>query len=145
CHGNQCPREVSHDVTDNIQQWRSANCCCFYIKHQTSNIRLSSGNRSHDEEWLRAFCNWVGQGSVRRIVRYVFAAGKESDQRPARLRVVLADRATQHRIAHLQCIENCSLRDLTVELEFHFTANVRQCTQMMRKHDANHGSFTISQ
>jgi len=78
-------------------------------------------------------------------MRHVFAADEESDQRPALLRVVIADRAAQHRIFCFQCVENRTLRDLTIKFEFHFAANVRQCAQMMRKNDANHSSFIKSQ
>ena len=106
---------------------------------------LASGDCAHDEERLGAGRNRLRQRRICRIVRDVFAAGKESYERPALLRDVIADRATKHRIFCFQRVENRTLRDLIVKFEFHFAANVRQCAQMMRKNDANHGSFIKSQ
>jgi hypothetical protein len=104
---------------------------------------LASGDCAHDEERLGTGCNRLRQRRVYRIVRNVFAANKEAHQWPAFLRVMIPDGPAQHWIASLERVENFSLRNLTIELEFHFTANVRQRAQMMRENDADHITFSV--
>src|SRR5207244_5624830 len=108
------------------------------INSQPSTRELSSRDCAHNKERLGAFCDRVGQGSIRRIVRYVFTARKEPDERSPLLRIVVTNGSAQRRILGLECIENRSQRSGTVSLELHFVADARQRAQMMRKNNANH-------
>jgi hypothetical protein len=51
---------------------------------------------------------------------------------------VIAVGAAQHWIAILECVENCSLRDLAIELEFYFAAHAGERAQMMREDNTDH-------
>src|ERR1700676_1283050 len=57
---------------------------------------------------------------------------------------MVANGAAQHRIAGLECIQNRALRDTPCNFERHFTAGVRQCSEVCRKHDADHRSVCTS-
>ena len=52
----------------------------------------------------------------------IFLAGKEPQERPALLGVVLADRSAQHGIARFERVEHRALRDRTLDLEFQLGA-----------------------
>ena len=105
---------------------------------------LTSRDRAHDKEWLGAFCDCVGQRVIGRIVGHVFAANKESHHWPALLCRVITDCPTQHRIFFFECVENCPLRDLAVEIDMYFIADACQRAQMMREYDADHGKDLVS-
>src|SRR5206468_10854163 len=111
------------------------------LNHQ---LMLSSCDGAHDETRLVAFGNRVGQWSIERFVGDVFAAGKESHQRPALERVVFTDSAAQHRVSVLQCSDNCVRRHGSVKIDMHFIANFRQRAEMMWKNDSNHFSVCTS-
>jgi hypothetical protein len=74
-------------------------------------------------------------------MRKIFLAGEEPQERPPLLRAVIADGAAQHGIAGLECVEDRTLRDRTLDFELDLTADVRQCTKVLRKFDSNHDSF----
>ncbi len=57
---------------------------------------------------------------------------------------MVADRATQHRIANFQRIQHCAQGDRTGHLERCLIFNMRQGTQVRRKNYANHGSVCTS-
>ncbi len=48
----------------------------------------------------------VRQRRVGRLQREIFLAGKVTDERPALMRDMIADRAAQHRIAGLERVED---------------------------------------
>src|SRR5437660_12847859 len=73
----------------------------------STSTTLPAGNCPHDEEWLVALHDRIGQGSIRRFVRNVFAAGEEADERSALERVVFANGAAQHWVFVLQCSDHC--------------------------------------
>ena len=71
-------------------------------------------------------------------------AGEEPQERPALLRDVVADRPAQHRIAGLERVEDRALRGRALDVELHLAVDLRQRPQMIRKHDADHGSVWTS-
>lgn len=68
----------------------------------------------------------------------IFLAGEEAQKSTPLLRDLIADRAPQHGIARLQCIEHRALRDRSLDLELHLTADVRQRAKVLWKFDSNH-------
>ncbi len=74
----------------------------------------------------------------------IFLAGKESQEGPALLCVVIANSAAQHGIARLERLEHRALRDHTLDLKLHFAPYVRQRPKVLRKFDSNHGSVCTS-
>ncbi len=99
---------------------------------------LSACDSAHDKEGLGPFCNRIGQGSIKWIVRDVFPAGKESHQRPALFCFVIADGAAQHWIFFFNRVDYCAHRRRAVEIDVYFITNVRKRAQMMGEDDANH-------
>src|SRR6266542_2082803 len=96
---------------------------------------------------VKRFCSrrdLLGQRSVRRRVRYILAAGKESQERPALSRDVLANRPMQHRILSLQCIEDRSSCHFAVNLKCHISADACKGPQMCRHYNPNHGNVWTS-
>lgn len=93
---------------------------------------------------VKLFCSrrdLLRQRSVRRQVRYVLATGKESQERPALSRDVLANRPTQHRILCLQCIEDRSSCHFALNLNCHISADACKRPQMRRHYNPNHGPY----
>ncbi len=86
-----------------------------------------------------------GKADVRRLMRNIFFAGKETHHRPAFLRNVIANRSAQC-IGYFafQRVENGARRDRAIQIELHFIADARQRAQMMRQNDANHWSVCTS-
>src|SRR5258708_4352995 len=74
----------------------------------------------------------------------ILPAGEESQERPALLRDVVADRAAQHGIAGLERVEDRALRGRTLDVELHFTGDVRQPPQVWREDNPDHGSVWTS-
>ncbi len=109
----------------------------FYLNVATP---LAAGNGPYDEKGLGSHRDRVGQGGVRRLMRYILLAGEEPNERSALLRDVVADRPAQHRIAGLQCVEDRALRGLTLDVELHLAVDLRQRSQMYREYDSDHGS-----
>lgn len=54
---------------------------------------------------------------------------------------MVANRAAQHWIAGLKCVEHRALRDRTFDFKLDFTAYVRQCAKVLWKFDSNHDLF----
>jgi hypothetical protein len=105
---------------------------------------LTAGDRAYNKKRLRARCHRFGQGSIRRFMREILLAGKESYERPALMRNLIADGAAQHRITRLQRIEHGALRGRAMHIDLHLDFGVRQCSQMARQHHAYHGSVWTS-
>src|SRR4029077_14958815 len=105
---------------------------------------LASGNGPDNEEGLRPRSDRVRQRCVRWFMGEILLAGEETQERPALLRNLIADRPAQHRIAGLECGKDGALRNLTAHLELSVAAHARQCSRMWRKHDSDHGSVWTS-
>ena len=99
---------------------------------------------SYQEKGFYSRRDGPGKRSVGRFVRQVFSAGEEPDERTPLLRDVIENRAGERRVPRLQGIENGSLRDWRRDLELHFAGDLRQDTQMRRKHDADHARVCTS-
>src|ERR1700730_10608264 len=52
---------------------------------------LSSGNCSHNKKRLSTFRDWIGQGSIGRFVRNVFATSEKAHERATLLCLMIAD------------------------------------------------------
>src|ERR1700687_2949308 len=107
------------------------------------NFGLAAGNSPDNEEGLLPGCNCVGQREVRRLVRQVFLASKEPQERSPLLRAMLADGATQHRITGLKRVENRAQRDRTFDFELDFTSDMRQRAKVLRQFDSNHCMYSM--
>src|SRR5258705_3549297 len=108
---------------------------------------LTAGDCANDIKRLSSRCDRLGQRSVRRLVGHIFAAGKESQKRPAFCRDVLTNCPTQHRIACLQCIEDrasCHFPINLVNLECHISRHAGKRSQVLRDYNQNHGSVWTS-
>src|SRR3712207_1865321 len=77
-------------------------------------------------------------------MRDILLAGEKAHHRPALLRAVIADRATQHRVPILERIEECALGCASIHVERHLVADPRECAQMMREPGPDHGSVCAS-
>ena len=88
--------------------------------------------------------NRVRQRRVRRFVRQIFLAGEEPQERPALPGYVIADRAFEHRIASLECVEHRALRHRSRDLELDLAADMRQGSQMLRQLNPDHGNVWTS-
>src|SRR6266568_7883990 len=107
-------------------------------------ILSTAGNCAHDEERLAAFSDRVGQGSIGRFVRNIFAASEEPNQRTAFESSVLANCAAQHRVFRFDRVENRFHSRRSIKIEMYLIANLRQRSEMMRKNDSNHFSVCTS-
>jgi len=105
---------------------------------------LTSGDGSDDEEGFGTGRDGVRQWRVRRLVREVFFAREESQERPTLSRSVVADGPAQHGIAGFKGVEHGALRDRGLDLDLHLAADMRQSSQMLREYDSDHGSVCTS-
>jgi hypothetical protein len=74
----------------------------------------------------------------------VHPAGKETQQRTALSRDMIADRAAQHWIASLERVKHRTLGGLTLDVDLHLTADLCQYLQMRWKLNSNHGNVWTS-
>jgi hypothetical protein len=99
------------------------------IRHQMvgfHGIILSASHSAYDQERLSSACHRVGQGSIRRIVRQVLLAGKETDEWSSLFRHVIANRAAQHRIAGFKRVEDRALRHRSRDFKCHLSMDPRE-------------------
>jgi len=61
-------------------------------------------------------------------MRQILFAREEPHEWPALLGNLVADRSPQHWIPGLECIKDGTLRDLTLNVEFHLVIDLRQCS-----------------
>src|SRR5205807_1433729 len=66
------------------------------------------------------------------------ATGEESDEWSTLERVVFTNCAAQHRVFRFDRVENRFHSRRSIKIEMYLIANLRQCSQMMRKNDPNH-------
>ena len=86
----------------------------------------STRDRANDEQGFVSLCNHVRQRRVRRLVAEVFFAREEAQKRSPLERVMIADRAAQHRVARFECVENATQRD-----GHHFALHAREIAQVV--------------
>src|SRR5712692_3286519 len=82
--------------------------------------KLPAGDGADDDEGFPARRDRIGQWGIRRLVGQILLAGEETQERPALLRDLVADRPAQHRIASLERVEDRPQRDWAVDLKFYF-------------------------
>src|SRR5690242_3486212 len=104
----------------------------------------ATGDGADDEEGFRSRGNRLRQWGVWLFMGKVLATSEEAQKRPTRLRDVVADRTTQHRVPTLERVDDGALCDGRLKIEFHFTADFREPTEVRRKNHANHGSVWTS-
>src|SRR5262245_18648166 len=105
---------------------------------------LAARHRAHDQERLVARGHRVGQRGVGGLVGQVLLAGEESDERPALLRHLVADRAAQHRVRRLEGVEDGARGDRRGHVELHLAADLGEGPQVRGQDDADHGSVCAS-
>ena len=99
---------------------------------------LSAGDSADDQERLFALHDCFGKGCIRRLVRQIFLAGKEAQERPALLRIMIADSAAQHGILRLESVEDRAQRHWALDFELYLAANLGQRAQVLREFDPDH-------
>jgi len=98
-----------------------------------SEFSLAARNGPYDNKRLRPRCNRVWQRCVRRFMRQIFLAGEEAQKRPALERVVIADRAAQHRILSLKRIQHGALRGRAINFDHHLAPDMGQGPEVLWK------------
>jgi hypothetical protein len=76
---------------------------------------------------------------------YILSAGEEPHERPPQLGLVVPNRAAQHWIVCLECIEHRLQRSRAINVELNLFVDARQRAQMDREDDSYHfkkGEFT---
>ncbi len=96
-----------------------------------SERRLASRNRPYDEKRLCSGRDRIGQQCVRRLVRKIFLASEEAQERPALQGNVIADGPPQHGIASLKHVQRRAQCDRASDLDDHFGTNMRKRSQML--------------
>ncbi len=104
----------------------------------TESRRSASGDSPDDQQRLFPRRDRLGQRGIRRLVRQILFAGKETQKRPPLQRDLIANRPPQHRIAGFKRVKHRTLRNRTLDLDRHLAAGVRQSAQMLREYDADH-------
>src|ERR1017187_4228329 len=78
---------------------------------------LASGNCSQDDKWFHPRGHYFRQGGVRPFMGEILLAGEETQERPALLCNLIADRTAQHGIPSLQGVENRALCDRAIDFK----------------------------
>lgn len=86
---------------------------------------LPAGNSPDNKERLLSACHGLGKRSIRRFVRQVLLASKETQKGPTLEGRVVANRSPQHRIVSLEGIQQRSLCHGALNLELHLETDVR--------------------
>src|ERR1700722_11179840 len=107
-------------------------------------MALAARHGPDDQEGLLSGDDLVGQCSIRRMVRQIFLAGKESDEWPALQADLVADRPAQDRMTCLERVEHSAQRNGTLHFKQHLAVHTRQAAQMIRERHAYHGSVCTS-
>src|SRR5688572_20350267 len=105
---------------------------------------LTAGHCADDQKRLFPARHRVGKKRVGRLVRPVFFARIEAQERPPLLGDMVADGAAQHRKLMLERVEHRPLSGAALDVDGHFIGDPRQRTQMRGKQHANHGSVCTS-
>ena len=92
----------------------------------------------------RAGGDCVRQWSVGGLQGEVLLAGVEPDERAAAAGRRIAKRAAQHRVFGFERVEHLALRSVATDVEFDFSADVRQGAEVLREPDADHGKVWTS-
>ena len=100
---------------------------------------LSPGHRADDQKGLGAVRHGIGQGCLRWFVGQILLAGEEADEGTATEGYVVADGSAQDGESGFEGIEDRAQRHWSVNLELNLAVHVRQCSQMYRERDSNHG------
>src|SRR5438094_1538716 len=117
---------------------RGGECALLIHYRNYKKPQLASGNRTNDDKWLFPGCDQLGQRCVRRLVGKVLLTGEEAQKRTTLKSAMISYGAAQHGITGLQRIEDRTLGDRSLDLEYDFGADVRQISEMIGKDQANH-------
>jgi hypothetical protein len=90
------------------------------------NSGLASCYGSYDQKRLCAFRDRAWQRSFPRFVRVIFFASEKSDKRPPFSRNLIANRATQHRIARFERSQQRPNRQCTLNIKLDFPIHARE-------------------
>lgn len=107
-------------------------------------IALSAGDGTEDPERLVSPAHLVGKRGIEGFVRQVTLGDEEAHHGTARLGLMIADRAAQHRVRGFKGIDNRSLRHLAVDIDLDFLAHPGQGLQVWGQNDANHDRVCTS-
>src|SRR6267142_212820 len=115
-----------------------------FAKPRGSRNKLSAGDGSDDDQGLGAACDGGWHRFVGGIVREIFLAREEAQERAPLPRSVVADGAAQHGMTRLERIQDRVDGDGSLDLERHLAVDVRELAQMSRQRNADHGSVWTS-
>lgn len=98
---------------------------------------LSPGDGSQHNQWFLSQRDGFRQWRVRRFMREVFLAGKEPEERPSLVCHLIANGATQHRIAGLERVDGRANCGRPLDLDTDFAADTCQRSQVRRQLDSD--------
>ena len=105
---------------------------------------LPAGDGPDDKEGLFPGGDRLRERGIRSLMRKIFLAGEEAQERPSLLRDVISDSPAQHRIAGLNRLEDRPLCGRALDLDRHLAADMGKRSQVLREYDADHGSVCTS-
>src|SRR5690349_14542758 len=99
---------------------------------------------SDDQEWLLALDHLLRERCIGTVVREVFLAGKEAEERPANSGDLVADRPSQRRVARFHGVEH-GPEGRRLDLHLHVALDLREPPQKLRQlYPDGHGSVCTS-
>jgi hypothetical protein len=113
---------------------------CFVIL-TSFGLQRSARDGAYDKKRLGAGRNGLRKRSVGRFVRKILRTGEETQEWPALLRDMVANRAAKHGIRRFQGIQHGTDRDRPIHVEDNFVIDSSKSSEMRRKDDSDH-SFT---
>ena len=99
---------------------------------------LSAGQGPHDQKRLGPGGHFRWEPIVGGGMRQILPAGEEPDEGATLVGRVVANRAPKRRVTGLQRIEDGALGDRAWKLEGHFPGDLRQGSEVIRKHNPDH-------
>ena len=100
----------------------------------------AAGYGPDDQEGLGAGNHRVRQRSSKRFMGIIPCTGKKPHQWPALPGGMVTDGPAQHRKAIFERIKHGTQGNWCPDLQFHFSAGMRQYAQMMGQYHPDHGS-----
>lgn len=101
-------------------------------------IRLTSCDGADDEKRFFSGRNLAGQRGIGRFEGEIFSAREEPQKRPTLLRDMVANGPCKHGVACFERIQHGALGNRAFYLELYLRIDLRQCSQMIGEHHADH-------
>jgi len=99
---------------------------------------LTARDRPYDHECFPTLRHLGGQRGVQRLVRKIFLACKETQERPPLPRSLIADGAAQHRVLGFECVQNGASSYRLRDCDFDLGAGASEILEMVGEFYSNH-------